>query len=451
MRRLRWAWAAIAATAVLAGACGGDDGTDGTATRFRMGYAEVDITPPEGTVLGGYGVPGMDRVSRGPGHDPLMAQAALFVNDAGGAFLVIAADLAGYLWDFGDWGPGVKALRQAIADALAPTLPIAPEHVLVTSSHSHGATDLAGFSQPIGEGPPPALLDDHLRKLTEVAVAAAGSLRDVRLHFGEAVLSGVALRDEDCSPVLDERVAILQARDDDGRVLLTMANFALHPTIAGERNRATTADFVWGYRDRMRQATGAPAMYLQGFEAAVHARDSFLDGPDMWDVVHATGAALADAVLGRQDALVPADSFDIRHRAALYPIQATESFMVDIYTALDMPKRYIDVIDGVPTVREAEVSWHLLGPAEFAVFPGEPSPEYAVLLKDRMVSPWRFAVGLGNDGLGYLVEPQSVENDTTGRLAGYEVKMGLGPLAGPATWAAMAGLGWFDGAWRDAD
>ena len=68
-----------------------------------------------------------------------------------------------------------------------------------------------------------------------------------------------------------------------------------------------------------------------------------------------------------------------------------------------------------------------------------------------MVSPWRFAVGLGNDGLGYLVEPQSVENDTTGRLAGYEVKMGLGPLAGPATWAAMAGLGWFDGAWRDAD
>lgn len=447
---MRWKRSVLATlTAASVVACGGEGLPDGTATRFRMGYAEVDITPPEGTVLGGYGVPGMDRVSRGEGHDPLMAQAALFVNDAGGAFLVIAADLAGYLWDFGDWGPGVKAVRQSIADALAPTLAIAPEHVLVTSSHSHGATDLAGFSQPIGEGPPPTLLADHLRKLTDVAVAAAGSLQDVRLFFGEAVLEGVAMRDEDCSPVLDERVAILQARDADGGVLLTLANFALHPTIAGEKNRATTADFVWGYRDRMRQATGAPAMYLQGFVAAVHARNSYLDGPEMWDEIKTTGGALADAVLERQDALVPAEAFDIRHRSALYAIPATESFMVDIYEALDMPKRFIDVIDGVPTVRETEVSWHLLGPAEFAVLPGEPSPEYAVMLKDRMAGPWRFAVGLGNDAIGYIVEPQSVENDTTGRLAGYEVKMGLGPLAGPATWAAMAGLGWFDGAWRD--
>ncbi len=68
-----------------------------------------------------------------------------------------------------------------------------------------------------------------------------------------------------------------------------------------------------------------------------------------------------------------------------------------------------------------------------------------------MVSPWRFTVGLANDEIGDILEPQSVANDTTGRLAGYELQMGLGPLAGPTTWAAMEGLGWFDGAWRDSD
>ncbi len=447
MRLATWiamAVAVAAAAAVLAG-CGSGGGTG-----LRVGYAEVDITPPVGTILGGYGVPGQERVTTGV-HDPLLGQAAMFVNDAGEAFLILSVDLAGYLWDFGDWGPGIKVVRQSIAQALAPYVAIQPQHVLVASSHSHGATDLAGFSQDVGQGPDKALLDDHVRMLTDVAVAAAKNLAEARLFLGSTQLAGVSARDKACSPVLDEEVGILQARDADGRVRVTIANFALHPTIAGEANRLATADFVWGYRDEMRKATGAPAMYLQGFEAAVHSRDSFSDGDDMWDRVHQVGSDLARVVLSVQDSMVEATAPSIRHRAATYSCEGRDSFMVDAITLLDMPKRYVTRTDDTVTVDEIEVSWHQLGPAEFAVFPGEPSPEYSVMLKQRMASPYRFAVGLGNDGIGYMIEPGSLKSDTTSQLAGYEVKMGLGPLSGPSAWTAMEGLGWFDGAWQDAD
>lgn len=417
-------------------------------TSFRLGYAETDITPPVGTVLGGYGVPAMNRVTTGT-HDPLMGQAALFVNNAGQAFLIISVDLAGYMWDFGDWGPGIKVLRQSIVDALAPTVTMQPEHIVIASSHSHGATDLMGFSQAVGEGPNKELLASHIQKLTDVAVAAAANLKDANLYFGATELVGLTSRDKDCSPVLDNSVAIMQARDLEGKVLVTIANYSKHPTVAAEANKLASADFIWGYREEMRLATEAPAMFLQGFEAAVHGRYSFYDEPDMWDKVYEIGHDLAAAVIAVQDALTPADQFDIQHRAAVYSCTGKDSFMASAVINLNMPKRNITINeDESVTVNEIEISWHKLGPAEFAIFPGEPSPEYAMMSKERMTSPFKFAVALGNDATGYIVEPESLANDTSGQLSGYELMMGLGAAAGPNAWTAMESLGWFNGGWN---
>ncbi len=446
----RWLRVLLVATAsMIALSC--DDGAvvgPRTASRFRMGYAETDITPPVGTILGAYGVPGEGRVTTGT-HDPLMGQAALFVNDLGDAFLIVSVDLAGYMWDFGDWGPGIKVLRESIVAALAPTVALLPEHIVIASSHSHASTDLMGFSQEIGEGPNKDLLAAHIQKLTAVAVAAAANLDDTRLFFGSTDLVGLSARDKDCSPVLDNSVAILQARDAKGKVVVTIANYAKHPTIAGEANRLASADYIWGYRQEMKAATGAPAMFLQGFEAAVHGKYSYEDGDDMWDRVYEIGHDLAHAVIDVQGSLAPATEFDIQHRATTYSCPGVDSFMVDAFTLLDMPKRYVTLTDdGGMVVNEIEISWHKLGPAEFVAFPGEPSPEYSVMSKQKMVSPWKFALALANDETGYMVEPQSLANDTTGQLAGYELKMGLGTPAGPKAWEALSSLGWFDGGWK---
>ncbi|MBI5481732.1 MAG: hypothetical protein HY906_22945 [Deltaproteobacteria bacterium] len=53
--------------------------------RFLVGYAEVDVTPPVGTIMGGYGPPGGFRRATGT-HDPLLAQVAVIANDADQAY-----------------------------------------------------------------------------------------------------------------------------------------------------------------------------------------------------------------------------------------------------------------------------------------------------------------------------------------------------------------------------
>ena len=108
-----------------------------------------------------------------------------------------------------------------------------------------------------------------------------------------------------------------------------------------------------------------------------------------------------------------------------------------------MPKRTVVDQDETLFVQSIPVSWHRIGDAEFIVWPGEPSPEYSRRLKALMKSPNKFAIGLGNDAVGYIVEPESVEQDTSGRLSGYELMMGLGIEGGPCAWAASESLGWF--------
>ena len=109
-----------------------------------------------------------------------------------------------------------------------------------------------------------------------------------------------------------------------------------------------------------------------------------------------------------------------------------------------------------------EVSWHKLGPAEFAAFPGEATPWLGLSAKSHMVSANKFALGLANDSLGYIIDADSLANDpgykpatadteeVPGQLRGYEVGMGMGEPGGPCIWEATQKLGWFDGKFKDA-
>ena len=120
--------------------------------------------------------------------------------------------------------------------------------------------------------------------------------------------------------------------------------------------------------------------------------------------------------------------------------------MIDIlrvFRFLNMPKRGVTEQGENYFVETIPVSWHRIGNAEFAVWPGEPSPEYALSLKARMASDFKFTIGLGNDSIGYMVDPVSLEEDTSGRLTGYELMMGLGRESGPCAWRASESLDWF--------
>lgn len=415
------------------------------ATAFQLGFAVADLTPPPGTVLGGYGAPGGLRGIESV-NDPLLAQVAVFTNDAGQAFMLISQDSAGYSHDFGDWGPGVGALRQAISEAVKDRLDLAPEQIVLNASHSHAATDLVGFWQKFYDGVPKDLLDWHIAEITAAAQEAVAGLQAVTLTFARTELVGYSGRDHEGLTGLDNTVTVLQARDEAGDIVLTLTHYAKHPTMLGESNRVASADFIWGYREELGAATGAPAMYLQGFVAALHDGVIEVEGEDDFERAYAVGKALADAVLAIPE-FTPATEFDIRHRATTFTAPLREGMVKDVFDLFDMPKRHFTRDEeGVYWMGAIPTSWHKLGPAEFVAMPGEPTPEAALRVRQQVVSPFAFPLGLSNDCIGYIIDADLQDN--TG-LQGYELKMGLGRDVGIIAWEEQEALGWADGGWRD--
>ena len=411
-----------------------------TPTTFSVGYAEQDITPGLGTIMGGFGGPGDARRATGV-NDPLMAQALFVTNDADDALLMITLDVAGMFYDFGTWGPGIREAREAISTALAPERSIEPHQIIISSSHTHAGTDLGGLNQAIGMGVPIDLLYDVQWQLVQLALAAHDAIAPADLNYMNGELSGWTKRDKDCSPVLDTSISTLLIDwEDESTPPLYLVNFANHPTVLGSDNTLLSADFIWGLRTAAANRD-ARAMFLQGFIAAVHGRYSNASTSGFERALEYGEVLFQAATAGpvtKEDTL-----FGIESREVVYGCVALDSFLSRVFRFLNMPKRGVTEQGENYFVETIPVSWHRIGNAEFAVWPGEPSPEYALSLKARMASDFKFTIGLGNDSIGYMVDPVSLEEDTSGRLTGYELMMGLGRESGPCAWRASESLDWF--------
>lgn len=417
-------------------------------TQFLVGYAEVDVTPPIGDIMGGYGPPGGYRRSTGV-HDPIKAQVAVIANDAPQAMVIVTMDTVGFFHDYEDWGPGVKAIREQIVKKAGGNLRLKPEHILFGSSHSHSGPDLTGFWQQNNQGPDADYLNTLLEKIPQAAKEAVGNLQPGTMHFGMTELVGYSGRSEDCSDVVDNSVAIMQARDLSGAPVFTIANYARHPTELGSNNTLYSADYIWGYREEMQARTGAPAMFLQGAIAAVHGGPLGPTGDTDFDQAYDMGRIIADAVEAALPDLQQSQSFQIRHAYATAECEMRSDLIKTVRENMHIPKRYM-TMKGPDNkemwVDEVPISWHQIGDAEIASYPGEATPEMSLLTKEQMVRPTKFLVGLGDDEIGYLIDQASIDKDTSGRLEGYELTMGMGDHSGQCVWDAQTQLGWFGGA-----
>ena len=443
----RASWLVLASWLLACGAASNEDGPPSNG--FLVGYAEADVTPANGTVMGGYGMPGGLRVITGV-HDRLRAQATLFQNLAGQAFLLIEVDDTGWFWEFGGTGPGLREVRTRIVEGLAGRVTLEARDILIASSHSHAAPDMMGFWQTLREPIPRAQLEQYADWLVDVGVRAADDLVPATLHTGSTTLTGYTGADSHYTDRLDDAVGVLQARGLDGKPLVTFVNYGKHPTLLPEGNTLASADFIWGLRSELEPETGAPVVFLLGFEAAVHDGPKVveLEAADDYERAYAMGKVLADAVRPVLGGLAASDDTTILARETTTSSPIEGSIMVQVYEMLHMPFRAISGQEGAWVLDEMPVSWHKLGPVELAAFPGEGTPAYSFRLRDHVVSPLALVLANANDAIGYLVDPETAAADTSGQLEHYELRMGLGAPAGPAVWSAHESLGWFDGAWK---
>src|SRR5262245_47887880 len=97
-----------------------------TVSHLRAGFARVDITPPPGAGLFGYGTGG----ARSRGHRMRLNARALVLEDPAGERLAfLLADL----------GAVSALLQRKVADRIQPRTGIGADRLLLSATHTHSA------------------------------------------------------------------------------------------------------------------------------------------------------------------------------------------------------------------------------------------------------------------------------------------------------------------------
>lgn len=208
---------------------------------MRVGVALVDITPPAGLAMAGFGA----RTLPAKGvHDRLTAR-ALVVDDTA----IVVADVIGVSAD--------------MSERIRMRCGVPPSAVVVAAVHNHGGpVSMAGR---LGADADP----DYLRVLedgcVEAIIRAQKNAVEATLHFGYGEDPGIARNRRHADGPIDRSLPVLAARDVTGNTIAVLTSYACHPVVLDATNLLWTADYPHFLRAEIEAAfPGATALFLTG-------------------------------------------------------------------------------------------------------------------------------------------------------------------------------------------
>ena len=223
-----------------------------TPGRFQAGWAKVELTPPIGAPLAGYGA--RDGAPSTGVHDPLFVK-ALAVSDGEDTAVIVGADMLVVPDNIAD------AVSQQVTAATG--LPAGAILFNATHPHSGGGGAMPGLLPRLFAGPyDPALPALAVRAFTDAIIKAHAAMKPARLAHGQADASRYIrnrARDGDTDGSL--RWLVVE-RDGGERCIVT--RFSAHATIVGSDNMEFSGDYP-GYVQRiLAEETGAECLFLAG-------------------------------------------------------------------------------------------------------------------------------------------------------------------------------------------
>ena len=237
---------------------------------IQAGVAKVDITPPVGTPLAGFGAR-KGQPSTGV-HDPLEARAlVLTIGDE--KLALVAVDHLGY----------DHAMVERVRNLAAGPAVLPPDRILVMATHTHsgGGAYRDGLAILSGQYDPKvrALYEE---RAAEAVKLAASSMRPARIGFGSGALPGMSrFRSRwppesmpDLRPV-DPELGILLVEDAaTSKPMAVLMNFAAHATVLGADNMNFSSDWPGYARATLERLVGGGVMaiYANGAQGTISPR-----------------------------------------------------------------------------------------------------------------------------------------------------------------------------------
>ncbi len=352
------------------------------------GAAAVEVTPPVGCHLAGFG---HNRRAETV-HDPLWAR-ALTLQAGRQTVVLVSVDCLGLL--------------AVDAEAIASRAGLRVGQLVVCATHTHSGPDTLGLWGPDDQtsGCEPAVVADLLDGAATAVAQALGALRPALLTFTRATAPprcAVNLRDPDS---VDPEIAVLHCGDaGTGRAIGTLVNWACHPEVLQHRSQAISSDFVDPLRRRLEETLGGVTVFANGALGAMVSPAAAGDG---FDEATRIGQAVADEVviaLRAAEEVVEETTLAVATREVAIPLDNDTFREASRHGVLRRPVGDLDYLTTTVT------AWSL-GPATLLMVPGEAQPVLGRRWKRMMSRRHRFVIGLANDELGYILRPDDARNE----------------------------------------
>jgi len=228
----------------------------------------------------------------------------VFAPHQGEPFVLVAADL-------GWWQRAADERR--VREPLLKRLQLNPTRVLFNLSHTHAGPSICADD---ADKPGGALIEPYL---DAVGIAAIEATSEALAAAVDATLewtvgrSGLAANRDlagekrhlvgfNPDEPADDTVLVGRITDGAGDHLITIVNYACHPTTLAWENTLISPDYVGSLRTTVEEATGAPCVFLQGASGELAPREQYVSDTD---VPERHGRALGHAVLAALETLPP--------------------------------------------------------------------------------------------------------------------------------------------------
>jgi hypothetical protein len=362
---------------------------------FEAGAAKRIITPdPLLPVSGGMGTPKPVKEKKGD-----LTARALVVRHGGEAVAFVSVDLIGF--------PSV------LGDRVRARVPrLKPEQIVIGATHTHSAPDSYAF--PDGRGGHTASLE-YLEFVTQQAAAAVNEALDrlapAELRAASGTVKGQIAYNYYAPDLYDRRASLLQVRGRDGKMIATLVNFAIHPEVLGNSQGILSPDLVGPLYERLEQAAGGVALFLNGAQGGMVTADNrelnrprdavrgYWHDANTWAECERIGGLLASESLRLLEPAPWQANPPVRNRFTdvRFPVESNDMWAVVQHSPLRYPHRASD-----RTVT-ARVNLIDVGTAQLLTIPGEALPNIGFYLKRHMRGQHNFLLGLTNDAFGYIL------------------------------------------------
>ena len=405
---------------------------------MKAGFAEIDITPPVGTHKIGWL---KDIVSESV-RDPLFARCAIFENGKERVAFV-QFDLLSIRWT------QVNDLRKRIEKKFG----FPGDRIMVIATHNHAGPAVA----TIGDAPrDEAYIETLVRKVVSMFGTALEARRDAELGFatvfdfevghnrrilmrdGTSRTHG-SFRDPNALAVegpMDPEVAVLAARDREGRWLGMLVNYACHPTHLGG-GTVLSAGYP-GEFSRALKAQGVPvALFVNGAAGNIHhnnptaGRDMGLEECGQKLAADALAAVAkmafkADWVLDGTRATVRLPYRKLTKQELAGTVKGAQRFVDPMIYERTMPGLAARIRER--KTQPAEVQVLRVGDVAVAGIPAEYFVEHGLRIKMESHPAHALVAGFTNGMVGYVPTAGAFKH------SGYETTLGppsrLAPEAG---------------------